>query len=173
VSAFSHRSTDQDRGKYIVTHNVLAEVWELPPNELKERYDERLDWLEDVDIAVWVDDDEPPEEVLVKPKEEEPEDRCEEELEERLEERFEEENPERTEVNSDASDDSAFDDAEENADVWDTDILDEVEENAVVWDTDIFDEVEDSIVDVDDGIGAYVKTTAGEAVFVTVTVTGG
>jgi hypothetical protein len=38
------------------------------------------------------------------------------------------------------------------------------------------DEVEDSIVaDVDDGIGAYVKTTAGEAVFVifTVTVAGG
>jgi hypothetical protein len=34
------------------------------------------------------------------------------------------------------------------------------------------DEVEDNIVaDVDDGIGAYVKTTAGEAVFVIVTVT--
>jgi hypothetical protein len=151
VSAFSHQSRDQDCGKYIVTHNVLAEVWELPPKEVEERYDERLDWLEDVDIAVWLDDDEPPEEVPVKPKEEEPEDPFEEELEER----FEEENPERTEVNSDASDDSAFDDAEEDADVWDTDILDEVEENAVVWDTDIFDEVEDSIVaDVDDGMGA-------------------
>jgi hypothetical protein len=157
VSAFPHQSTNQDRGKYIVTHNVLAEDWELPPKEVEDKYDERLDWLEDVDIAVWLDDDEPPEEVLVRPTAEEPEERFEEELEERLEdfELSEEENPERTEVNSDASDDSAFDDAEENAEVWDTDILDEVEENPVVWDTDIFDEVEDSIVaGVDDGIGA-------------------
>jgi hypothetical protein len=154
---------DRDFCAYIVTHNVLAEVWELPPKEVEDRYDERLDWLEDVDIAAWLDDDELTEEVLEERPKEEPEELIEDDFEERpddfeLEERFEEENPERTEVNSDDSDDTAFDGAEETVDVWDTDISDEAEDIIVA--------------DVDDGIGVYVTTTAGEAVFVIVTVTG-
>jgi hypothetical protein len=127
---------------------VLADVWEPLTKEEDDRYDERIDWLVDVDIAAWVDDETRPREVL--------EDRLEDDFE--FEERFEEELLERMEDNNDDSDDSAGDDAEENADVWDTDIVDKVEVSVVL--------------DVRDGTGAYVNTTAGEAVVV-VTDTGG
>jgi hypothetical protein len=102
VSIFTLQRRLWDYCKYIVTHNVLADVWELPPKELEDKYDERIDWLADDDITIWFDDDERPEDLLEEPLEEDSV----------LEERFVKEDPERTEVNSDESDDSVDDDAE-------------------------------------------------------------
>ena len=75
------------------------------------------------------------------------EDRLEDDFE--LEERFEVELLERME---DSNDDSVDDDIEETVDVQDPDIVVKVEDSIVL--------------DVREGIGAYVKTTAGEAVVV-------
>lgn len=76
------------------------------------------------------------------------EDRLEDDFE--LEERFEEELLERMEDNNDDSDDTEDDDTEETVDVWERDTVVKVE----------------YMLDVREGIGAYVNTTAGEAVVV-------
>jgi hypothetical protein len=43
VSIFTSTIRDQVRCNYIVTHNVLADVWEPLTKEEDDRYDERID----------------------------------------------------------------------------------------------------------------------------------